>query len=591
MDMSAAEVKRAASAQPNSLHSVDPNGSEILVRSLHAEGVKFLWGYPGGAVLYIYDALYKQDSIEHVLVRHEQAAVHAADGYARATGEVGVALVTSGPGVTNAITGIATAYMDSIPMVIITGQVPTPAIGLDAFQECDTVGITRPIVKHNFLVKDVKDLASTIKKAFHIARSGRPGPVVVDIPKDVSLKTAPFHYPESIAMRSYNPVRKGHAGQIRKAVQLLLGAKRPYIYTGGGVILGEACRELRELADLLGFPCTNTLMGLGGIPSSDPKFLGMLGMHGTYEANMTMQHCDVLLAVGARFDDRVIGNPKHFASVERKIIHVDIDPSSISKRVKVDVPIVGDVKDVLTELIAQIKDATSRPDAAALQAWWTQIGTWKQRECLKYRDSSEVIKPQMVVETLHRLTKGTDAYITSDVGQHQMWAAQYYGFDEPRRWINSGGLGTMGVGLPYAMGIKLAKPDADVFCITGEGSIQMCIQELSTCLQYRTPVKVLSLNNRYLGMVRQWQQLDYGGRYSHSYMDALPDFVKLAEAYGHVGLKIESPADVEPALKEAIRLKDRTVFLDIRTDPTENVWPMVQAGKGISEMLLGSEDL
>jgi len=591
MDMSAAEVKRAASAQPNSLHSADPNGSEILVRSLHAEGVKFLWGYPGGAVLYIYDALYKQDSIEHVLVRHEQAAVHAADGYARATGEVGVALVTSGPGVTNAITGIATAYMDSIPMVIITGQVPTPAIGLDAFQECDTVGITRPIVKHNFLVKDVKDLASTIKKAFHIARSGRPGPVVVDIPKDVSLKTAPFHYPETIAMRSYNPVRKGHAGQIRKAVQLLLGAKRPYIYTGGGVILGEACRELRELADLLGFPCTNTLMGLGGIPSSDPKFLGMLGMHGTYEANMTMQHCDVLLAVGARFDDRVIGNPKHFASVERKIIHVDIDPSSISKRVKVDVPIVGDVKDVLTELIAQIKDATARPDAGALQAWWSQIGTWKQRECLKYRESSEVIKPQMVVETLHRLTKGTDAYITSDVGQHQMWAAQYYGFDEPRRWINSGGLGTMGVGLPYAMGIKLAKPDADVFCITGEGSIQMCIQELSTCLQYRTPVKVLSLNNRYLGMVRQWQQLDYGGRYSHSYMDALPDFVKLAEAYGHVGLKIESPADVEPALKEAIRLKDRTVFLDIRTDPTENVWPMVQAGKGISEMLLGSEDL
>jgi len=591
MDMSAAEVKRAALAQPNSLHSADPNGSEILVRSLQAEGVKFLWGYPGGAVLYIYDALYKQDSIEHVLVRHEQAAVHAADGYARATGEVGVALVTSGPGVTNAITGIATAYMDSIPMVIITGQVPTPAIGLDAFQECDTVGITRPIVKHNFLVKDVKELASTIKKAFHIARSGRPGPVVVDIPKDVSLKTAPFHYPESIAMLSYNPVRKGHAGQIRKAVQLLLGAKRPYIYTGGGVILGEACRELRELADLLGFPCTNTLMGLGGIPSSDPKFLGMLGMHGTYEANMTMQHCDVLLAVGARFDDRVIGNPKHFASVERKIIHVDIDPSSISKRVKVDVPIVGDVKDVLTELIAQIKEATAKPDAAALQAWWSQIGTWKQRECLKYRDSSEVIKPQMVVETLHRLTRGTDAYITSDVGQHQMWAAQYYGFDEPRRWINSGGLGTMGVGLPYAMGIKLAKPESDVFCITGEGSIQMCIQELSTCLQYRTPVKILSLNNRYLGMVRQWQQLDYGGRYSHSYMDALPDFVKLAEAYGHVGLKIESPADVEPALKEAIRLKDRTVFLDIRTDPTENVWPMVQAGKGISEMLLGSEDL
>jgi len=590
MDMSAAEVKRAATAQANS-HSSDPNGSEILVRCLQAEGVKHLWGYPGGAVLYIYDALYKQETIEHVLVRHEQAAVHAADGYARATGEVGVALVTSGPGVTNAVTGIATAYMDSIPMVIITGQVPTAAIGLDAFQECDTVGITRPIVKHNFLVKDVRELASTMKKAFHLARTGRPGPVVVDVPKDVSLKTTPFHYPETVSMRSYNPVRKGHAGQIRKAVQLLLSARRPYIYTGGGVILGEAAAELRALVDLLGFPCTNTLMGLGAIPASDPKFLGMLGMHGTYEANMTMQHCDVLLAVGARFDDRVIGNPKHFASVERKIIHIDIDPSSISKRVKVDIPIVGDVKDVLVELTAQIREATARPAPADLQAWWAQIGEWRGRQCLSFRDSTEVIKPQMVVQTLHRLTRGTDAYVTSDVGQHQMWAAQYYGFDEPRRWINSGGLGTMGVGLPYAMGIELAKPEADVFCITGEGSIQMCLQELSTCLQYNTPVKIISLNNRYLGMVRQWQQLDYGGRYSHSYMDALPDFVKLAEAYGHIGLKIERPADVEPALKEAIRLKDRTVFLDVRTDPTENVWPMVQAGKGITEMLLGSEDL
>jgi acetolactate synthase-1/2/3 large subunit len=590
MDMAAAEVKRAALAQPHS-SDADPNGSDIIVRCLQAEGVKYVWGYPGGAVLYIYDALYKQDSIEHVLVRHEQAAVHAADGYARATGDVGVALVTSGPGVTNAITGIATAYMDSIPMVILTGQVPTPAIGLDAFQECDTVGITRPIVKHNFLVKDVRDLAETIKKAFHIARTGRPGPVVVDIPKDISLKTCAFHYPDKVQMRSYNPVRKGHAGQIRKAVQLLLGAERPYIYTGGGVILGNASAELRELIDLLGFPCTNTLMGLGAVPASHPGFLGMLGMHGTYEANMTMQHCDVLLAVGARFDDRVIGNPRHFAQVERKIIHVDIDPSSISKRVKVDIPIVGDVREVLQELIAQIRDAQSRPDAQALSAWWNQIGEWRGRECLKYRPSDEVIKPQMVVETLHRLTRGRDAYITSDVGQHQMWAAQYYGFEEPRRWINSGGLGTMGVGLPYAMGIKLARPDADVFCVTGEGSIQMCIQELSTCLQYRTPVKVVSLNNRYLGMVRQWQQLDYGGRYSHSYMDALPDFVKLAEAYGHVGMLIEKPADVEPALREAIRLKDRTVFLDVRTDPTENVWPMVQAGKGISEMLLGSEDL
>ncbi len=592
MDMSAAEVKRAASAQPHpSSSSPEPNGSEILVRCLQAEDVKYLWGYPGGAVLYIYDALYKQDTIQHVLVRHEQAAIHAADGYARATGEVGVALVTSGPGVTNAITGIATAYMDSIPMVIITGQVPTPAIGLDAFQECDTVGITRPIVKHNFLVKDVRDLALTMKKAFHIARTGRPGPVVVDIPKDVSLKTTAFHYPDKVEMRSYNPVRKGHGGQIRKAVQLLLGAKRPYIYTGGGVILGNASADLRELTDLLGYPCTNTLMGLGAIPATDPKFLGMLGMHGTYEANMTMQHCDVLLAVGARFDDRVIGNPKHFASVERKIIHVDIDPSSISKRVKVDIPIVGDVKEVLVELIAQIREAQTKPDAQALNAWWGQINEWRKRECLRYKPSTEVIKPQMVVETLWRLTKDRDTYITSDVGQHQMWAAQYYGFAEPRRWINSGGLGTMGVGLPYAMGIKLAKPESDVFCITGEGSIQMCLQELSTCKQYDTPVKIVSLNNRYLGMVRQWQQLDYGGRYSHSYMDALPDFVKLAEAYGHVGLLIERPADVEGALREAIRIKDRTVFLDVRTDPTENVWPMVQAGKGITEMLLGSEDL
>jgi len=602
MEMSTADIKRAATpdgrAHPHSSSgpssapgSQELNGSEILVHSLQAEGVKFLWGYPGGAVLYIYDALYKQDAIQHVLVRHEQAAVHAADGYARATGEVGVALVTSGPGVTNAITGIATAYMDSIPMVIITGQVPTPAIGLDAFQECDTVGITRPIVKHNFLVKDVRDLASTLKKAFHIARTGRPGPVVVDIPKDVSVARASFSYPDRVEMRSYNPVKKGHSGQIRKAVQLLMTAKRPYIYTGGGVILGEATAELRQLVDLVGYPCTNTLMGLGAMPGTDPRFLGMPGMHGTYEANMTMQHCDVLLAVGARFDDRVIGNPKHFASVDRKIIHIDIDPSSISKRVRVDIPIVGDVKDVLQELIAQIRDAQARPDAEALNAWWSQINDWRKRDCLAYKQSSEVIKPQFVLETLWNLTRGRDTYITSDVGQHQMWAAQFYRFEEPRRWINSGGLGTMGVGLPYAMGIKLAKPESDVFCVTGEGSIQMCIQELSTCQQYKTPVKVVSLNNRYLGMVRQWQELDYGKRYSHSYMDALPDFVKLAEAYGHVGLLVEKPSDVEGALREAIRLKDRTVFLDVRTDPTENVWPMVQAGKGLSEMLLGSEDL
>jgi acetolactate synthase-1/2/3 large subunit len=528
-----------------------------------------------------------------VLVRHEQAAVHAADGYARATGDVGVALVTSGPGVTNAITGIATAYMDSIPLVVISGQVPTKAIGLDAFQECDTVGITRPIVKHNFLVKDPKDLAMTMKKAFHIARSGRPGPVVVDIPKDVSFNKTPYTgYPDKVEMRSYNPVRKGHGGQIRKALQLLMSAKRPYIYSGGGVILGNATEELRTLANLLGYPCTNTLMGLGAISGTDPKFLGMLGMHGTIEANNAMQNCDVLLAVGARFDDRVIGNPKHFASSDRKIVHIDIDPSSISKRVKVDVPIVGDVKDVLAELISNIRESGIKPDANALGAWWEQIDGWRKRDCLKYdRGNRDVIKPQHVIETLWNMTKDVDTYITSDVGQHQMWAAQFYKFKEPRHWINSGGLGTMGVGIPYAMGIKLAKPESEVFCITGEGSVQMCIQELSTCLQYNTPIKIVSLNNRYLGMVRQWQELDYEGRYSHSYMDALPNFVKLAEAYGHVGMLIEKPQDVEPALREARKLKDRTVFMDFRTDPTENVWPMVKAGAGITQMLLGSEDL
>jgi len=598
MEISKAELTSAAAASRGGNSSSSPGtqdlmGSEILVKALQAENVQYIWGYPGGAVLYIYDALYKQDTIQHVLVRHEQAAVHAADGYARATGEVGVALVTSGPGLTNAVTGIATAYMDSIPMVIISGQVPTPAIGLDAFQECDTVGITRPIVKHNFLVKDVRDLAVTLKKAFHIARTGRPGPVVVDIPKDVSFKKTAFHgYPQSVEMRSYNPVKKGHGGQIRKALQLLLAAKRPYIYTGGGVLLGNAVPELRTLVDMLGYPVTHTLMGLGAYPATDRKFLGMLGMHGTIEANNAMQNCDVLLAVGARFDDRVIGNPKHFAQNERKIIHIDIDPSSISKRVKVDIPIVGDVKDVLTELISMIRETTTRPDAGALSAWWDQIEAWRGRDCLKYdRGNTEVIKPQYVIETLWNMTRDADAYVTSDVGQHQMWAAQFYKFDEPRRWINSGGLGTMGVGIPYAMGIKLAKPESEVFCVTGEGSVQMNIQELSTCLQYNTPIKVLSLNNRYLGMVRQWQEIEYSGRYSHSYMDALPNFVKLAEAYGHVGMLIERPQDVEPALREARKLKDRTVFLDFRTDPTENVFPMVQAGKGITEMLLGSEDL
>jgi acetolactate synthase-1/2/3 large subunit len=593
MEISKAELQSAAVVNQQSHAAIEINGSDILVKALQAENVKYVWGYPGGAVLHIYDALYKQESIQHVLVRHEQAAVHAADGYARATGDVGVALVTSGPGVTNAITGIATAYMDSIPMVIITGQVPTHAIGLDAFQECDTVGITRPIVKHNFLVKDVRDMVDILKKAFHIARSGRPGPVVVDIPKDVSFKKTSYSgYPATVEMRSYNPVRKGHTGQIRKALQLLLTAKRPFIYTGGGVLLSEASTELRQLVDMLGFPCTNTLMGLGAYPASDRKFLGMLGMHGTVEANNAMQNCDVLLAVGARFDDRVIGNPKHFAQNERKIIHIDIDPSSISKRVKVDIPIVGDVKDVLTEMIGMLNETPAKPDPQSLAAWWETIEAWRARDCLKYdRHNTEVIKPQHVIETLWNMTKDADAYVTSDVGQHQMWAAQYYRFDQPRRWINSGGLGTMGVGIPYAMGIKLAKPDSEVYCVTGEGSVQMCIQELSTCLQYNTPIKILSLNNRYLGMVRQWQEIEYSGRYSHSYMDALPDFVKLAEAYGHVGMLIERPQDVEPALREARKLKDRTVFMDFRTDQTENVFPMVQAGKGITEMLLGSEDL
>ncbi|QWE01693.1 acetolactate synthase 3 catalytic subunit [Polynucleobacter sp. JS-JIR-II-b4] len=565
-------------------------GAEMLVHALHKEGVEFVWGYPGGSVLFIYDEIFKQDKFEHILVRHEQAAVHAADGYARATGKVGVALVTSGPGVTNAVTGIATAYTDSIPMVIISGNVPTYAIGEDAFQEADTVGITRPVVKHNFLVKDVKDLPLVLKKAFHIAQTGRPGPVLIDIPKDVSAAKGPFVYPETLEMRSYNPVVKGHSGQIRKAVALLQEAERPYIYTGGGVILSDAAPELKEFADLLGYPVTNTLMGLGGFPGTSPQFLGMLGMHGTYEANMAMQHSDVLIAIGARFDDRVIGNTQHFASHPRKIIHIDIDPSVISKRVKVDVPIVGNLKEVLVEMTAQLKAAGPRKNGDKVAAWWDQINEWRKKDCLKYDEASQIVKPQYVVQKLWELTGG-DAFITSDVGQHQMWAAQFYKFDQPRRWINSGGLGTMGVGLPYAMGIKKAFPDKDVFAITGEGSIQMCIQELSTCKQYNTPVKIVSLNNRYLGMVRQWQELTYNKRYSSSYMDSLPDFVKLAEAYGHVGMRIEKKSDVEGALKEAIRLKDRTVFMDFQTDPEENVWPMVQAGKGITEMLLGSEDL
>jgi acetolactate synthase-1/2/3 large subunit len=565
-------------------------GAEILVRCLAEEGVEHVFGYPGGAVLYIYDAIFKQDKFQHILVRHEQAAIHAADAYSRCSQKVGVALVTSGPGVTNAVTGLSTAYMDSIPMVVISGQVPSHAIGQDAFQECDTVGITRPVVKHNFLVKDVKDLAETVKKAFFIARTGRPGPVLVDIPKDISMHKAPYSYPKEIEMRSYKPVDKGHSGQIRKAVQLLLQAERPMIYTGGGVILANAAPELNKLVDKLGFPVTNTLMGLGAYRATDEKFIGMPGMHGTYEANMAMQNCDVLIAIGARFDDRVIGNPKHFATNPRKIIHVDIDPSSISKRVKVDIPIVGNVKDVLVEFLAQLDATDQKPNLPAVSNWWKQINEWRGKDCLKYSSSDLVIKPQDVVEKLWQVTGG-DAYVTSDVGQHQMWAAQYYKFDKPRRWINSGGLGTMGVGLPYAMGVQMANPDATVACITGEGSIQMNIQELATCKQYHLTPKIILLNNRFLGMVRQWQQIDYGSRYSESYMDSLPDFEKLAEAYGHVGMRIEKPGDVENALKDAFRMKDKLVFMNFITDQSENVWPMVKAGKGLSEMLLGSEDL
>jgi acetolactate synthase-1/2/3 large subunit len=570
--------------------SVPITGAEIVVRCLAEEGVKHVFGYPGGAVLYIYDAIFNQDKFQHVLVRHEQAAVHAADAYSRSSNTVGVALVTSGPGVTNAVTGLSTAYMDSIPMVVISGQVPSHAIGQDAFQECDTVGITRPCVKHNFLVKDVKDLAATIKKAFFIARTGRPGPVLVDIPKDISMHKCIYDYPKDIEMRSYKPVDKGHAGQIRKAVQLLLQAERPMIYTGGGVILANASPELNKLVDKLGFPVTNTLMGLGAYRASSENFVGMPGMHGTYEANMAMQHCDVLIAIGARFDDRVIGNPKHFASNPRKIIHVDIDPSSISKRVKVDIPIVGNVKEVLVEMLAQLDAAEAKPNPAGIKDWWKQINEWRGRKCLAYATSDLVIKPQSVVEKVWDITKG-DAFITSDVGQHQMWAAQYYRFDKPRRWINSGGLGTMGVGLPYAMGVQMANPDATVACITGEGSIQMCIQELATCKQYHLTPKIILLNNRFLGMVRQWQQIDYGSRYSESYMDSLPDFSMLAESFGHVGMKIEKPGDVDGALHEAFAMKDRLVFMNFITDQSENVWPMVKAGKGLSEMLLGSEDL
>jgi acetolactate synthase I/II/III large subunit len=563
-------------------------GAEIFVRALADEGVECIFGYPGGAVLHIYDEIFKQDKVQHILVRHEQGATHAADGYARASGKPGVVLVTSGPGATNCITGIATAYMDSIPMVVFTGQVATALIGNDAFQEVDAVGITRPCVKHNFLVEKVEDLAATIKKAFYVAATGRPGPVVVDIPKDVTANVTEYIYPDSVEMRSYRPTVKGHPGQIKRAAQLILGAKKPMIYSGGGVILDNASDSLIKFSRLSGFPITNTLMGLGAFPGSDPQFLGMLGMHGTYEANMAMHHCDVLIAIGARFDDRVTGDLAQFCP-DAKIIQIDIDPSSIAKNVPVDVPIVGSVSNVLNELIDIIDKSEHKPVARDSDPWWRQINEWRGLDCLRFDTTSEFIKPQAVIQSLHEITAG-DAYITSDVGQHQMWAAQYYSFDKPRRWINSGGLGTMGFGLPAAMGVQMAFPDATVACVTGEASFVMCVQELSTCLQYDLPIKIVSLNNRYMGMVRQWQEFFYDRRYSHSYLDSLPDFVKLAESFGHVGMRIEKPGDVDAAFKEAFALTDRLVLMDFITDQKENVYPMIAAGKGQHEMHLAPTD-
>ncbi len=563
------------------------SGAEIVVQALKDEGVEYVWGYPGGAVLHIYDAVFKQDEVRHILVRHEQAATHAADGYARATGKPGVCLVTSGPGATNAVTGIATAFMDSIPMVILTGQVPTPVIGSDAFQEVDTVGITRPCVKHNFLVRRLEDLADTIAKAFYIATTGRPGPVVVDIPKDVTdpnVKIA-YDYPKKIEMRSYNPVDKGHSGQIKKAVDLMLRAERPVIYTGGGVVLGEASDELRQLVKETNFPITNTLMGLGSVSGTDKNFIGMLGMHGTYEANMAMHETDVLIAIGARFDDRVTGKIAQFCPNAR-IIHIDVDPASISKTVKVDVPIVGQVRRVLKDMLKILREHKREPNRAALKTWWERIDGWRGMQCLRYDRNGDSIKPQQAVETLYQITKDDDFYLTSDVGQHQMFAAQYYPFDKPRRWINSGGLGTMGFGLPAAMGVQQAFPEATVCCVTGEASILMCIQELATCKQYNLPLKILLLNNGYMGMVRQWQEFFYEGRYSHSYVDALPDFVSLTESFGHVGMRIEKPGELETKMREAFAMRDRLVFMEVIVDPSENVYPMIEAGKGHHEMHL-----
>ncbi len=562
------------------------SGAEMLIRCLQDEGVEYVFGYPGGAVLHIYDALFRQQQVKHVLVRHEQAATHMADGYARATGKPGVVLVTSGPGATNAVTGIATAYMDSIPMIVLSGQVRSDWIGDDAFQETDMIGVSRPIVKHSFSVRNAADIPDIVKKAFFIATTGRPGPVLIDIPKDQTAPSVkfPYEYPKKVKMRSYNPAVRGHAGQIRKAVDLLLEAKRPVIYSGGGVVQGEACAQLTELAHMLGFPVTNTLMGLGAFPGTDKQFLGMLGMHGNYEANMVMHHADVVFAVGARFDDRVTNSTKKFCP-DARFIHIDIDPASISKNVRADVPIVGSAEQVLTDMIALLRQTGEKPDTNALDLWWKQIGDWRQVHGLRYAKDTDPIKPQQVIETLYKVTKG-GAYVTSDVGQHQMFAAQYYKFDKPRQWINSGGLGTMGFGLPAAMGVLMAYPDATVACVTGEGSIQMNIQELSTCKQYELPVKIINVNNRSLGMVRQWQDMQYEGRHAHSYMESLPDFVKLAEAYGHVGMKVTALADLEPAMKEAFKLKDRLVFMDIYVDPEEHVYPMHISDGAMRDMWL-----
>jgi len=569
---------------------VQLTGADIVVKSLKEEGVEAVFGYPGGAALHIYDALHRQDDVEHVLVRHEQGATHAADGLARATGKPGVVLVTSGPGITNAITGIATAYMDSIPMVVLSGQVMRPLIGYDAFQEIDAVGISRPCVKHNFLIQNVEDIASTIKKAFHIATTGRPGPVLVDIPKDITAQVTEFIYPDTVDIRSYAEPPKAQSSDIVTAVEAMLNAKQPIVYTGGGVVLANAQQELRDLVKTLGFPCTNTLMGLGAYPHDDPQFVGMLGMHGTYEANMAMHDADLIIALGARFDDRITGTLDTFAP-NAKIIHVDIDPSVINKNVMADIAIIADVKEVMTHLVEELRRRKSDINPELTKDWWSQIEQWRSKDSLWFdQTDSNVIKPQYVIQKLHEVTGG-EAYVTSDVGQHQMYAAQFYGFSDTHKWINSGGLGTMGFGLPAAMGVKYAFRDADVACVTGEGSIQMCLQELATCKQYNLPVKVINLNNRYLGMVRQWQEFTYEKRYSSSYMDSLPDFVALAEAYGHVGMQIDKPGDVEPALREAFAMKDRLVFMDFITDQQENVYPMIEAGKAHNEMRLRPESV